>query len=232
MASSRRFPLTNHSAVTPQLRVEGPLGAANALSSWRELYLRSEKLNALDLTAASGSALEKVTLILPQSVTFLDLTPLSTCYNLRDLTIVGGPSHLDVRPLGALKSLSTLFLYESPLRAFDAAALAGCSALSVVWLMDTAITQLDLSSWAGFGSLTSVQCQRSRLQSITVGANAGFRALKYLNLGATPLKQADLSGLSGAQSLREVAIPQHLRGMSCVLIPETIVGKVAWAVLR
>ncbi len=100
----------------------------------------------------------------------LDLSPLASCRNLRNISITDCPklSELDLSPLRSCKSLKLLTITDLKIRSLDLSPLAGCESLRVLTLEYNKIRSIDLSSLAKCKSLTEVSLMCNKFRTINI----------------------------------------------------------------
>lgn len=142
-----------------------------------------EKLIAVDLTGCREfPSLEILTV--PQSkITELDLSPLSSCDNLREFRLQYGlVKKVNLKSIGECKSLQVIDLQKNYIEEIDFRPLAMSRSLEIINLFGNRIKEVDLSPLA--------QC----------------KSLKTINLSENFLKNVDLTQIEDSDSIEEIKL--------------------------
>ncbi len=113
----------------------------------------------------------------------IDLSPLSSCINLKSLSIYYCDKFtiLDLSPLKECKSLESLIISHNTLRSLDLSPLAGCTTLSNLTINHNKIKSIDLSPLSNCRSLTKLSLMSNRFRSIDVRPIQGKNLKLYVD---------------------------------------------------
>ena len=138
----------------------------------------------------------------------IDLSPLSMCHDLRDLSFAQVSfSELDLSPISSCTNLERFELEETHLKTIDLTPLASCKNLENLNISLNPIQSIDLSPLAACTRLKEFKVNHNQIPAIDLQPLAGCENLESIDLFGNKLMEIDLSSLSSCRNLTKLAVP-------------------------
>jgi hypothetical protein len=176
-----------------------------------ELYISNRKITEIDFSGLTGNEILTDLTLRNTSITTLDISPLSSCTNLKTLNLFNNNKLriLDLAPLSGCLSIQSLFIsFEEGIQNLDLSPLSRCNNIQTLVISLRHIKEIDLSALSGCHNLERLTIQSNyHLQSLDLSPLSSCPNFRILRIGSnSKLKSLDLSPLRSCPKFHQLLV--------------------------
>ncbi len=167
-----------------------------------------QKIVSIDLTPLSSCTNLRTLDLYGNQLQRVDLTPLGSCVNLEDLKLGNQFQYIDLTPLSSCTKLQELHL-NAQLQSIDLTPLSSCTELRQLWLGDNQLQSIDLTPLSFCTNLQDFSLRNNQLRNIDLTPLSLCTELQAFSLGNNQLQTIDLSPLGSCTHLQNLSLSRN-----------------------